>query len=241
MRRHMLWSWLLLVLVSPVLAQDEPLAPPREERAAPPSKKDYSYAIGLNIGRSLKQDDVAVDLEQVIAGLTDGIEGSKPRLTDQQIQQAMLGLQRELQARAEAKFKELADKNLKEGEAFLAANKKKEGVQTLPSGLQYKVIKAGKGKSPAETDTVKVHYHGTLTDGTVFDSSRERGEPAEFRVDRVIPGWTEAVQKMKVGDKWQLFIPPDLAYGKNGTPDGSIGPNSVLVFEVELLGINGGE
>jgi FKBP-type peptidyl-prolyl cis-trans isomerase len=136
-----------------------------------------------------------------------------------------------------AKNKSAGDKNKKEGEAYLAANAKKPGVKTTESGLQYKVLKAGDGATPKKTDTVRVHYHGTLTDGTVFDSSVERKQPAEFPVNRVIPGWTEALQLMKVGDKWQVTIPSDLAYGEQGTPGGPIGPNSVLVFEVELLDI----
>jgi FKBP-type peptidyl-prolyl cis-trans isomerase len=138
----------------------------------------------------------------------------------------------------QAKHKAAGDKNLKEGDDFLTANGKKEGVKTLPSGLQYKVIKSGTGRSPKATDTVKVHYNGTLTDGTVFDSSVQRGEPATFPVNQVIPGWTEALQLMKEGDKWQLYIPSKLAYGEQGA-GGKIGPNSALIFDVELLSIEG--
>jgi FKBP-type peptidyl-prolyl cis-trans isomerase len=144
-------------------------------------------------------------------------------------------LQKSAMAKAEEKQIAAAEKNLKAGEAFLAANAKKEGVKTTASGLQYKVIKAGTGASPKPTDIVKVHYTGTLVDGTVFDSSVQRGEPATFPVNGVIPGWTEALQLMKVGDKWQLVIPSKLAYGEQGPR--AIGPNSTLIFDVELLGI----
>jgi FKBP-type peptidyl-prolyl cis-trans isomerase FklB len=140
----------------------------------------------------------------------------------------------------QAKEAEAGAKNIKAGEAFLAENAKKDGVKTTASGLQYKVVKSGSGKTPGLNDTVKVHYHGTLIDGTVFDSSVDRGEPVTFPVNGVIPGWTEALQLMKVGDKWQLVIPAKLAYGENGA-GGKIGPNSVLQFDVELLAIEGAD
>jgi FKBP-type peptidyl-prolyl cis-trans isomerase FklB len=152
------------------------------------------------------------------------------------MRETLNAFQKQTMSKMEAKQKVDGEKNVKEGEAFLAANGKKDGVKTLASGLQYKVIKTGTGKTPKATDTVKVHYHGTLTDGTVFDSSVERGEPATFPVNGVIPGWIEALQLMKEGDKWQLVIPPKLAYGERGA-GGKIGPNSVLVFDVELLSI----
>lgn len=148
-----------------------------------------------------------------------------------------MGLQKELQEKRQAKMKIQGEKNMKEGEAFLAANAKKEGVKTLPSGLQYKVITEGKGKSPSATDTVSVQYTGKLIDGTVFDSSYKRGQPATFAVNGVIKGWTEALQLMKEGSKWELYVPANLAYGETGTIGGPIGPNAMLVFEVELLSI----
>ncbi len=160
----------------------------------------------------------------------------KTTLSEAERKETLDNFRKEMMAKMESKQKTDGGKNLKEGEAFLAANAKKEAVTTLPSGLQYKVLKSGKGKSPKATDTVKVHYHGTLLDGTVFDSSVERGEPATFPVNGVIPGWVEALQIMKEGDKWQLTIPPKLAYGERGA-GGKIGPNSVLVFDVELLSI----
>ena len=142
----------------------------------------------------------------------------------------------EMMAQMETKQKAAGEKNLKDGEAYLAANTKKEGVKATKSGLQYKVLKEGKGKTPKATDSVKVHYHGTLIDGSVFDSSVERGEPISFPVGGVIAGWTEALQLMKEGDKWQLVIPSKLAYGEQG-PGGKIGPNSTLIFDVELLAV----
>lgn len=231
MQRQAIWAWLLLVFTAPLLAQDkEAVDPPEAEPPPMASKADKSYAIGINIGRSIGGDKIDVDLEEVIAGLTDGLKGKKARLSDKELKNAMIALQVEVQTRRLTSLK-------KEGDDFLTANKKKEGVVTLPSGLQYKVMKSGKGKSPKATDTVKTHYHGTRVDGTVFDSSIDRGEPVDFQVNRVIPGWSEALQKMKVGDEWQLYIPSDLAYGEQGTPDGAIAPNTVLIFDVKLLGI----
>ena len=214
------------LLVSSATAQDKPdLTNP---------KMKTSYAIGVNIATSLKRQKLDLDVKALTAGITDGLAG-KPALTEDQQKAALTELEKNLEARQEANQKAAAEKNLKAGEDFLAANAKKDGVKTTASGLQYKVIKTGTGATPKLTDTVKVHYHGTLIDGTVFDSSVQRGEPITFPVQGVIPGWTEALQLMKVGDKWQLFIPARLAYGEHGT--GPIGPNSVLIFEVELLGI----
>lgn len=200
-------------------------------------KKEASYAIGVNIGRQLTAEGAEVDAEQLIQGLRDALAKKKLALSDAEMQKAIAAFSADVQAKAAEKAKTAGEKNKKEGESFLAENKQKKGVTTTKTGLQYKVLKSGEGKSPKKTDTVKVHYHGTLTDGTVFDSSVERMEPAEFPVDRVIPGWTEALLAMKVGDKWQIVIPPELGYGERGTPGGPIPPNSVLVFDVELLEI----
>ncbi|QDU31224.1 FKBP-type 22 kDa peptidyl-prolyl cis-trans isomerase [Anatilimnocola aggregata] len=194
-----------------------------------------SYAIGLDFGQRLSRDGAAVDLEPILRGLRDGLTGTKPELTDEQIQGAMDKFLAALRAKREEEAKGAGNKNKKDGEAYLAANLQKPGVQQTKSGLQVKSLKAGTGASPKATDTVKVHYHGMLIDGTVFDSSVERKVPAEFPVNRVIPGWTEALQLMKVGDKVQLTIPAALAYGEEGS--GPIPPNSVLVFDVELLDI----
>jgi FKBP-type peptidyl-prolyl cis-trans isomerase len=214
------------LFVSSASAQDKPdLTNPKQKT---------SYAIGLDIATSLKRQDLDVDAKAIIAGIADGFAG-KPALTEEEQKAVIMDLQKSAMARAEEKEKAAASTNLKAGEAFLAENAKKEGVKTTASGLQYKVIKSGTGPSPKPTDVVKVHYHGTLIDGTVFDSSVRRNTPATFPVNGVIPGWTEALQLMKVGDKWKLFIPAKLAYGENGP--GPIGPNRVLIFEVELLGI----
>lgn len=200
-------------------------------------EEQASYAIGLDIGKSFLRDKLPLNPDLVARGLIDGLRQSKPLLTDEQIQECMTRFSQLQQARQAEDSKTVSDKGLKDGQAFLAANKAKPGVQTTPSGLQYQVLKAGNGATPKATDVVRVHYHGTLTDGSVFDSSVERKVPAEFPVNRVIDGWTEALQKMKVGDKWRLTIPSDLAYGPRGTPGGPIPPNAVLVFEVELLEI----
>ena len=215
----------------PAFAQDKPDLKDPKQRA--------SYSIGANLGANFKRQDVDIDTKALAAGIADAIAG-KTQLTDAEMRETLNAFQKQAMSKMEAKQKVDGEKNVKEGEVFLAANGKKDGVKALPSGLQYKVIKTGAGKSPKATDTVKVHYHGTLTDGTVFDSSVERGEPATFPVNGVIPGWIEALQLMKEGDKWQLVIPPKLAYGERGA-GGKIGPNSVLVFDVELLSIEAGK
>lgn len=195
-------------------------------------KEQRSYAIGLNVGRNIKGDGLDLDIPTLLRGIRDALSGGNPQMSDAELNAALQGVNQELARLAE----ERAEKNLREGRAFLEQNKKRKGVVTLESGLQYEVIKAGDGPSPKVTDSVSTHYKGTLTDGTVFDSSYDRGRPATFPVGGVIRGWTEALQKMKVGDKWKLFIPSELAYGPEGA-GGVIGPHSVLVFEIELLSI----
>jgi FKBP-type peptidyl-prolyl cis-trans isomerase len=209
-------------------------APAQDKSDLTNPKQKTSYAIGLDIATSLKRQDLDVDAKALTAGIADGFAG-KPALTEEEQKAVIMDLQKSAMAKAEEKQKAASGKNLKAGEAYLAENVKKDGVKTTASGLQYKIIKSGTGPSPKPTDVVKVHYTGTLIDGTVFDSSVKRGVPATFPVNGVIPGWTEALQLMKVGDKWQLVIPAKLAYGEEG-PD-PIGPNSVLIFDVELLGI----
>lgn len=199
------------------------------------AKQKASYAIGMDIGNNFKRQEIDVDTKALAAGLADAIAG-KAQLTEAEQKQVLNEFRTQMMAKFESKQKVDGEKNAREGEAFLATNAKKEGVKTTASGLQYKVLKSGSGKTPKSTDTVKVHYHGTLVDGSVFDSSVQRGEPARFGVDQVIPGWTEVLQLMKEGDKWQVYIPGKLAYGER-SPSPKIGPNSTLVFDVELLSI----
>jgi FKBP-type peptidyl-prolyl cis-trans isomerase FklB len=199
-------------------------------------KDKVSYIIGTDIAKNLKKQGIDIDPELLFKGLKDAFTDQKLLLSDEEIQQVMTSFQQEMMAKQSKKAGELAEKNQKEGDAFLAANKKKDSVVTLPSGLQYKVIVEGKGKMPALNDTVTTNYRGTLIDGTEFDNSYKRGEPASFPVSGVIPGWTEALQHMKVGSKWQLFVPSNLAYGERGAGQ-TIGPNATLIFEVELLSI----
>jgi len=196
-------------------------------------KETFSYAFGLNIGNSLKRQSVDVDPGLLAQGLKDGLAG-KPLLTEEEVKAAFT----EMQAQVRAKEQAMAGDNLKTGEAFLEANKAKPGVVALPSGLQYKILVAGNGPKPRAVDTVVCNYRGTLIDGTEFDSSYKRGEPATFPVGRVIKGWTEALQLMPVGSKWQLFVPAALAYGER-SPSPEIPPNSTLIFEVELISIQG--
>ena len=197
-----------------------------------------SYAIGLNIGKSLRKDSVDVDPNILLRGLRDALAGGKTLLRDDEAKAVMAALQSDLRKKQEEKAQHVGETNKKEGEAFLAANKTKEGVITLPSGLQYKVLKEGMGPKPSAGHSVVCNYRGTLLDNTEFDSSYKRGQPATFQVGQVIKGWTEALQLMPVGSKWQLFIPSELAYGQRGAGT-DIGPNATLIFEVELLSIHG--
>jgi len=204
-----------------------------EKTALNTHKDKLSYALGIDVGNSLKMNAIDVDADILAKGIKDALSGGQTLMTEQEVRATLADLQKDIQAKMQEKMKTLAEKNRKEGEAFLVENKKKEGVKTLPNGLQYKIITEGKGKSPKDTDTVTVNYRGTFLDGTEFDSSYKRGEPATLPMKGVIKGWTEALQLMKVGSKWELFIPSNLAYGETGRP--GIPPNSVLIFEVELL------
>jgi FKBP-type peptidyl-prolyl cis-trans isomerase FklB len=203
-------------------------------------KQKFSYALGMNIGNglgaNLKKQGVEVDWTLVAQGLKDAVSDGKTRLTEEEAKKVLTDVQNEVRGQQQEKMKEAADKNKTEGEAFLAANKSKEGIVTLPSGLQYKILTEGKGPKPTAADTVVCNYRGTLINGTEFDSSYKRGEPATFPVGGVIKGWTEALQLMPVGSKWQLFIPSSMAYGERGA-GADIGPNATLIFEVELLSI----
>ena len=201
-------------------------------------KQKASYALGMNVGAGMRKQGLAesVDPAVVARGLRDALSGAKPAITEEEMKTSLQGLAAEVSAAQKAKAQEATGPNRKEGAAFLAANKSKDGVKTLPDGLQYKVLTEGKGPKPSATDTVTVNYRGTLLNGKEFDSSYKRGEPASFSVGGVIKGWTEALQLMPVGSKWQLFIPSDLAYGDRGA-GGDIGPGATLIFEVELLSI----
>ncbi len=207
--------------------------------AAPTLKTDRekaAYAIGANIGRSMKKEGVDLDPALIARGIKDGLSSGKLLLTDEQAQAALVAFSGEMKKKQAMEMEALGAVNQKQGDAFLAANKTKPGVVTLPSGLQYKVITAGSGPKPSAEDTIKCNYRGTLINGTEFDSSAKHGGPADIPVGRVIKGWTEALQLMPVGSKWELYVPASLAYGNQAAgPD--IGPNSTLVFEVELLSI----
>jgi FKBP-type peptidyl-prolyl cis-trans isomerase FklB len=206
---------------------------------APPlttEKDKFSYALGMNLGTSLHKQSVPVDPNILLRGLKDALAGGKTAMTEDQARAALMVVQNEIRKKQEEQMQLAGEAGKKEGEAFLAANKAKDGVVALPSGLQYKILTAGTGPKPTTSDSVVCNYRGTLINGTEFDSSYKRGEPATFPVSGVIKGWTEALQLMPVGSKWQLFVPSDLAYGER-SPDPSIGPNSTLIFEVELLSI----
>lgn len=213
------------------------MSPNSQSGSLATDKQKESYALGMNLARRMEQQPVELDKDALAQGFQDGLSG-KTQLTDDEANVELKKLSDEAQANAQKKEQEAAEANMKEGEAFLAANKAKEGVMALPSGLQYKVEKQGTGPKPTASDTVVCNYRGTFIDGKEFDSSYKRGQPATFPVGGVIKGWTEALQLMPVGSKWELFIPPDLAYGARGA-GGVIGPNATLVFEVELLSIKG--
>jgi len=197
-----------------------------------------SYAIGMNMAQSLQRQSVEVEADVLVQGLKDVLAGNKTLLTEDEVKATLTQLQNDMRAKQQEKAQQLALSNKKEGDDFLAANKGKEGVVALPSGLQYKILKTGDGPKPSASDSVVCNYRGTLINGTEFDNSYKRGQPSTFPVGGVIRGWTEALQLMPVGSKWQLFIPSDLAYGERGS-GADIGPNATLIFEVELLSIQG--
>jgi FKBP-type peptidyl-prolyl cis-trans isomerase FklB len=203
-------------------------------------KQKLSYSVGYQVGGDFRRQGVEIDPELVVKGVLDAQAGSEPLMTPQEMRQALTELRQQAAAAASQQREEQSAKNLAEGKAFLAENAEKEGVRTLPSGLQYQVLSEGEGDPPGATDNVTVHYRGTLIDSSEFDSSYGRGEPATFPLDRVIPGWTEGLQLMRPGAKYRLFVPSELAYGERGS-GARIGPQSTLVFEVELLSVEPAE
>ena len=223
---------LIILAFTLALAPLSPAADPKLDD----QKDKVSYSIGLDIGSTLKRQTIDVNEETLNRGIQDGLTGAKALLTDDQVKEVMAAFQKDLVAKQAAKKKADGEKNLAAGKKFQDENKAKEGVKTTASGLQYKVEKEGTGPTPKATDTVKVNYRGTTIEGKEFDSSYKRNEPATFPVNRVIKGWTEALQLMKAGSKYHLVIPADLAYGERGA-GADIGPQSTLVFDVELLSI----
>jgi FKBP-type peptidyl-prolyl cis-trans isomerase FklB len=237
MKLHVAFATLVATVVGTSFAYSDelPTKSPPASNLDPTSKSYASYAIGMTVGSNLMGSGLEIDLldkEAFLSGVLDALQDMPPRVAAEKLAQAMQVFEQVVSARRG----KVADKNKREGETFLLANKNKPGVESLPSGLQYKVLKAGNGPSPTLNDRVRTHYVGRLIDGTIFDSSIERGEPAVFPVGGVIRGWMEALPRMKVGEKWQLFVPSNLAYGPRGA-GGAIGPNAVLIFEIELLGI----
>ncbi len=220
-----------------VVAQETlPASGTKQPAGKPTTAELYSYAIGIDMGKSFNRAETPLNIESLVAGVQDGINGGNPKYDQATCGKALQQLQMLMRNKAMAQQQAAGTENQKLGEAFLAANKAKEGVKVTKSGLQYKVIKAGTGATPGLNDTVSCNYRGTLTDGTEFDASAKHGGPASFPVSGVIAGWTEALQLMKVGDKWQLYIPAELAYGNN-PPGPPIQAGSTLVFDIELLGI----
>jgi FKBP-type peptidyl-prolyl cis-trans isomerase FklB len=219
------------LLVNLCLSEEKP-------QVSDPKYKD-SYSLGFQFGDSLKKQKLEINTEVMVQAIHDAMAGKEPQLSEEEMKTTLGDMRKKVMAAQQKAMEEQGAKNLAEGKAFLAENGKKEGVVTLPSGLQYKVLKDGTGKTPQATDSVTVHYRGTLMDGTEFDSSYSRNNPSTFKVSAVIAGWTEALQLMKEGAKWQLFIPAELAYKERGMPP-RIAPNSPLIFEVELISVNSG-
>lgn len=229
MKKYMVLVAMIAILVVPLLAG-------AQDASLKTQKDKVSYLLGAQIGNDFKAQQMDVDPDIFSRGLKDALAGKKPPLSEQEIRDTMMAFQKEIQAKVAVQTQKLAEQNKKEGDAFLAENKKKEGVRTTPSGLQYKVVRQGTGKMPKPTSTVVVNYRGTLLDGREFDSSYKRGEPFTTAVNGVVKGWQEVLPLMKEGAKYQIFVPSQLAYGERGAGR-EIGPNAVLIFEIELLSI----
>jgi FKBP-type peptidyl-prolyl cis-trans isomerase len=238
------WKTTALMLVLPLAglsaacAEDAPATDTGSTMETDQQKA--SYAIGLNMGQNMRQQGAEFELDLLFQGLKDGYEGADARLTPEEAQQVLQTFQQQMMAKQQQKHQEDLAANQAAAEAFFAQNREKEGVLETESGLQYEVLEAGAGDSPTAEDTVTVHYRGTLLDGTQFDSSYDRGEPATFPLGRVVPAWTEGLQLMKEGAKYKLYVPPALGYGERGAPP-KIGPNAGLLFEVELIDVVGEE
>lgn len=231
MKFHLIFILSLLLFTTAACQETE-----LEKSDLETQKDKASYSIGLDIGRNINSQQLDLDIEKLIHGIRDGVSGDSALLTGAEIQQVMQKFSEERIAKQNQATSEESAKNRAAGEEFMENNKARKGVIELPNGLQYEVIKSGKGASPTATDKVKVHYRGTLIDGSEFDSSYKRGEPAVFGVNQVIKGWTDILQIMQVGDHWKVYIPSNLAYGERGAGD-MIPPGATLIFEVELLGI----
>lgn len=225
-------KWFAVLAICILAAQ----ASAEESQLLKTEKEKVSYGIGVDVGKNFKKLGIDIDMDTLLNGLKDGYSGNKLMMDDKDLRETMNAYQSNLIKKQAQSRIAAAEKNKKAGETFLSDNKNKEGVVTLPSGLQYKIVKAGDGKKPTSSDTVECNYRGTLINGTEFDSSYNRGQSATFKVNGVIPGWTEALQLMPVGSKWNLFVPSQLAYGERGAGR-DIGPNETLIFEVELIAI----
>ncbi len=228
MKRLLIIVMAVLVWATQAMAQGDAVLKDPKER--------ISYSIGVEIGTTLKRQGIEVSSEILVQGVKDALSGAKTLMTEEEIVQTLTTFKKDFVAKKQELAKQLGEKNKKEGEAFLAENQKKEGVKVLPSGLEYKVITPGKGKKPKAEDTVTVNYRGTFIGGSEFDSSYRHGKPATFPVNRVIRGWTEVLQLMEEGAKWQVFIPSNLAYGEQGAGS-EIGPNATLIFEIDLVSV----
>lgn len=227
--KYLIWTLIPATMIAAALfAQEDPMIKDETDR--------INYSLGYQIGGDFKRQGVQISPELLVKGIQDVLTDADPMMTPEEMNRTLVELKRKIVADQQAALKKEADDNLAGATGFLLENKTREGVVTLPSGLQYRIVREGKGATPGAADKVTVHYRGTLTDGTEFDSSYGRGQPATFQANQVIAGWNEALQLMKEGAKWELFIPPALAYGSRGVGD-KIKPNSALIFEVELLSV----